>query len=103
MVCPRSASACRTAPAPSSNWRRSVLGSAERHYPKRTAFGVYVHWPFCLSKCPHCAFNRHVRHAPIAEEGFARAFAHEIEKTPAGAPERTATSIFLGGGTPSLM
>ena len=67
------------------------------------AFGVYVHWPFCLSKCPYCDFNSHVRHAPIDEERFARAFAREIETTAARAPERTVTSIFLGGGTPSLM
>ena len=79
------------------------MASAERHYPKRTAFGVYVHWPFCLSKCPYCDFNSHVRHAPIDEERFARAFAREIETTAARAPGRTVTSIFLGGGTPSLM
>jgi len=70
---------------------------------KREAFGVYVHWPFCLSKCPYCDFNSHVRHAPIDEERFARAFAREIETTAARAPGRTVTSIFLGGGTPSLM
>ena len=79
------------------------MASAERHYPKRAAFGVYVHWPFCLSKCPYCDFNSHVRHAPIDEERFAHAFAREIETTAARAPDRTVTSIFLGGGTPSLM
>jgi putative oxygen-independent coproporphyrinogen III oxidase len=67
------------------------------------AFGVYVHWPFCLSKCPYCDFNSHVRHAIIDEERFARAFAREIETTAARAPDRRVTSIFLGGGTPSLM
>ena len=44
-------------------------------------FGVYVHWPFCLSKCPYCDFNSHVRHAPVDEERFVRAFAREIETT----------------------
>lgn len=68
-----------------------------------TAFGVYVHWPFCLSKCPYCDFNSHVRHAPIDEERFARAFAREIETTAARSRGRTVSSIFLGGGTPSLM
>jgi putative oxygen-independent coproporphyrinogen III oxidase len=68
-----------------------------------SAFGVYVHWPFCLSKCPYCDFNSHVRHAPIDQERFARAFAREIETTAARAPRREVTSIFLGGGTPSLM
>jgi putative oxygen-independent coproporphyrinogen III oxidase len=78
------------------------LGSTERHYGK-PAFGVYVHWPFCLSKCPYCDFNSHVRHAAVDEERFARAFAREIETTAARTGERTVTSIFLGGGTPSLM
>ncbi|HRO00310.1 radical SAM family heme chaperone HemW [Nitrobacter sp.] len=67
------------------------------------AFSVYIHWPFCLSKCPYCDFNSHVRHAPIDEERFARAFAREIETTAARSRGRTVSSIFLGGGTPSLM
>jgi putative oxygen-independent coproporphyrinogen III oxidase len=70
---------------------------------KEDAFGVYVHWPFCLSKCPYCDFNSHVRHAPIDQERFARAFAREIETTAARVPGREVSSIFLGGGTPSLM
>ena len=41
-------------------------------------FGVYVHWPFCLSKCPYCDFNSHVRHATIDEPRFLRAFQAEI-------------------------
>ncbi|MDQ8732200.1 radical SAM family heme chaperone HemW [Bradyrhizobium sp. LHD-71] len=68
-----------------------------------SAFGVYVHWPFCLSKCPYCDFNSHVRHAAIDEERFARAFAREIATTAERTPGRTVSSIFLGGGTPSLM
>jgi putative oxygen-independent coproporphyrinogen III oxidase len=70
---------------------------------EQEAFGVYVHWPFCLSKCPYCDFNSHVRHAAIDEDRFARAFAREIGTTAARAPSREVTSIFLGGGTPSLM
>ncbi len=66
-------------------------------------FGVYVHWPFCLSKCPYCDFNSHVRHAAIDETRFARAFAAEIAATAARAPGRTVSTIFFGGGTPSLM
>ncbi|HEU0146955.1 MAG TPA: radical SAM family heme chaperone HemW [Bradyrhizobium sp.] len=68
-----------------------------------TAFGVYVHWPFCLSKCPYCDFNSHVRHAAVDQDRFARAFAREIETTAARTGPRDVTSIFLGGGTPSLM
>ncbi|OPF93212.1 radical SAM family heme chaperone HemW [Rhodopseudomonas palustris] len=67
------------------------------------AFGVYVHWPFCLSKCPYCDFNSHVRHAAIDEERFARAFAREIATTAERIGPRQVSSIFLGGGTPSLM
>ena len=67
------------------------------------AFGVYVHWPFCLSKSPYCDFNSHVRDAAVDEERFSRAFAREIETTAARAPGRQVSSIFLGGGTPSLM
>src|SRR5690349_5395721 len=70
---------------------------------EQPAFGVYVHWPFCLSKCPYCDFNSHVRHAAIDEDRFARAFAREIETTAARVPGREVSSIFLGGGTPSLM
>ena len=78
------------------------MASFERPRGKE-AFGVYVHWPFCLSKCPYCDFNSHVRHTAIDEERFARAFAREIATTAARTPGRTVTSIFLGGGTPSLM
>jgi putative oxygen-independent coproporphyrinogen III oxidase len=70
---------------------------------EQKAFGVYVHWPFCLSKCPYCDFNSHVRHAPVDEERFVRAFAREIETTAQRVPGREVSSIFLGGGTPSLM
>jgi oxygen-independent coproporphyrinogen-3 oxidase len=62
-----------------------------------------VHWPFCLSKCPYCDFNSHVRHAAIDEARFVRAFAAEIAATAQRTPGRTVSSIFFGGGTPSLM
>jgi putative oxygen-independent coproporphyrinogen III oxidase len=66
-------------------------------------FGVYVHWPFCLSKCPYCDFNSHVRRASIDEGRFVRAFAAEIAATAARTPGRNVATIFFGGGTPSLM
>jgi oxygen-independent coproporphyrinogen-3 oxidase len=71
--------------------------------PDAPAFGVYLHWPFCLSKCPYCDFNSHVRHAAIDEARFVRAFAAEIAATAARVPQRTVSTIFFGGGTPSLM
>jgi putative oxygen-independent coproporphyrinogen III oxidase len=67
------------------------------------AFGVYVHWPFCLSKCPYCDFNSHVRREPIDEERFLRAFHKEIAMTAERVRGRTVSTIFFGGGTPSLM
>src|SRR6187402_2554935 len=67
------------------------------------AFGVYVHWPFCLSKCPYCDFNSHVRHTGVDEERYVRAFAAEIATTAERVPGRTVSTIFMGGGTPSLM
>jgi len=68
-----------------------------------TPFAVYVHWPFCLSKCPYCDFNSHVRHGGIDETRFLRAYEIEIAAIAARAPNRTVSSIFFGGGTPSLM
>jgi len=66
-------------------------------------FGVYVHWPFCAAKCPYCDFNSHVRHQPVDQERFAAAFAREIATMRGRTGPRTVTSIFIGGGTPSLM
>ena len=60
-----------------------------------TAFGVYIHWPFCLSKCPYCDFNSHVRHAAIDEARFVRAFTAEIAATAARAPGRTVSTHLL--------
>jgi putative oxygen-independent coproporphyrinogen III oxidase len=70
---------------------------------RQESFGVYIHWPFCLSKCPYCDFNSHVRHAAIDEARFVRAFETEIAATAARVPGRTVSTIFFGGGTPSLM
>jgi putative oxygen-independent coproporphyrinogen III oxidase len=66
-------------------------------------FGVYLHWPFCLSKCPYCDFNSHVRHVAIDETRYVRAFTAEIAATAERVPGRTVATIFFGGGTPSLM
>jgi oxygen-independent coproporphyrinogen-3 oxidase len=70
---------------------------------ERAPFGVYIHWPFCLSKCPYCDFNSHVRQAGIDEPRYVKAFAAEIGATAARIPGRTVSTIFFGGGTPSLM
>jgi len=69
---------------------------------KEKSFGVYIHWPFCRAKCPYCDFNSHVRRS-VDESRFARAFAREIATIRASTGARTVSSIFIGGGTPSLM
>ena len=66
-------------------------------------FGIYVHWPFCLAKCPYCDFNSHVRHGGIDEARFLAAYLAELNHFAALVPARSVTSIFFGGGTPSLM
>jgi putative oxygen-independent coproporphyrinogen III oxidase len=71
--------------------------------PTAPQFAVYVHWPFCLSKCPYCDFNSHVRHGGIDEARFLRAYEAEIAATAERVGARDVSSIFFGGGTPSLM
>ncbi len=66
-------------------------------------FGVYVHWPFCLSKCPYCDFNSHVRRGGFEEERYLAAIRTELKQRAALTQGRTVRSIFFGGGTPSLM
>jgi oxygen-independent coproporphyrinogen-3 oxidase len=89
--------------APASNDRAAARAAAV----EAAGFGVYVHWPFCASKCPYCDFNSHVRQGGpgggIDEPRFRAAFLRELEHWAALAPGRTVSSIFLGGGTPSLM
>lgn len=66
------------------------------------ALALYIHWPFCLAKCPYCDFNSHVRERTDVDAWQAALLAdmrHEAALT----PDRPLTSIFFGGGTPSLM
>jgi putative oxygen-independent coproporphyrinogen III oxidase len=67
------------------------------------AFGVYIHWPFCAQKCPYCDFNSHVRHQGWDEDRFLSAYLRELDAVAEMIGSRTVTSIFFGGGTPSLM
>jgi putative oxygen-independent coproporphyrinogen III oxidase len=63
---------------------------------------VYIHWPFCRSKCPYCDFNSHVRER-IDEARWTRALLADLERQAELAADREVVSIFFGGGTPSLM
>jgi len=63
---------------------------------------LYVHWPFCVSKCPYCDFNSHVR-ASIDQSEWCEALLVDLAHEARLLPDRRLTSIFFGGGTPSLM
>ncbi|MCE0506290.1 radical SAM family heme chaperone HemW [Roseivivax sp. GX 12232] len=65
-------------------------------------FGLYVHWPFCEAKCPYCDFNSHVTRE-IDTERWRRAYLAELDREAERTGGRALTSIFFGGGTPSLM
>ncbi|MFV0243852.1 MAG: radical SAM family heme chaperone HemW [Qingshengfaniella sp.] len=65
-------------------------------------FGLYIHWPFCAAKCPYCDFNSHVT-AEIDHTRWRDAYLSEIRRIAALTPGRILTSVFFGGGTPSLM
>ena len=63
---------------------------------------LYVHWPFCVSKCPYCDFNSHVR-AAVDQQSWRAALLSDLRHEAALLPGRRLGSIFFGGGTPSLM
>ena len=69
---------------------------------QQAGFGIYVHWPFCLSKCPYCDFNSHVRDR-VDQADWRAALQRELDHYAGLTGGRTVTSVFFGGGTPSLM
>ena len=68
----------------------------------REPLALYVHWPFCVSKCPYCDFNSHVR-STIDQDAWREALLADLAHEARRLPGRRLTSIFFGGGTPSLM
>ncbi|WP_309602349.1 radical SAM family heme chaperone HemW [Sphingomonas sp.] len=66
------------------------------------ALALYVHWPFCVSKCPYCDFNSHVRES-VDQDRWRAALLADLAHEAALLPDRRLSSIFFGGGTPSLM
>src|SRR6476660_1712641 len=95
--------------------RRDRSGRQARHQPPRgripaiggrahpvSDLALYVHWPFCVSKCPYCDFNSHVRQS-IDQAEWRAALLADLAHEAALLPGRRLTSIFFGGGTPSLM
>src|SRR3569623_2619391 len=98
-------SACRIARVPSHCSWRAPLSSPDLIAKDRGngLFGVYVHWPFCAAKSPYCAFNSHDHRGEFDEAGYVDAYRQEMAHFARLTPGRTVQSIFIGGGTPSLM
>ncbi|MEO1493068.1 MAG: radical SAM family heme chaperone HemW [Pseudomonadota bacterium] len=69
---------------------------------ENAGFGVYVHWPFCLAKCPYCDFNSHVSRT-VDQDAWRAALVAEVERHRDLISPRRADTVFFGGGTPSLM
>lgn len=69
---------------------------------QRAGFGAYVHWPFCQAKCPYCDFNSHVS-KDIDQSAWLKAYLSELDRLHNQTPEHIVSTIFFGGGTPSLM
>ena len=87
---------------PASERDKSTLPHAAADAATDPGFGIYIHWPFCTSKCPYCDFNVHLRD-DVDHAQWRRALAAELAYFAECAPDRTVTSVFFGGGTPSLM
>ena len=83
---------------PSKNWLLAVLAEDWQ----QGGFAIYLHWPFCQAKCPYCDFNSHVARE-IDQSRWLRAYLAEIDRYAELTQGRVLTSIFFGGGTPSLM
>ena len=69
---------------------------------QNTDIGIYIHWPFCVSKCPYCDFNSHIQRS-IEEEQWCTAILKELRFYHQHTHQKNVKSIFFGGGTPSLM
>ena len=69
---------------------------------QNAGFGVYIHWPFCMHKCPYCDFNSHVSRE-IDQKQWREALLSDIRSSAEELPDRKVDTVFFGGGTPSLM
>lgn len=81
---------------------RGILGLLSK-----TSLAIYIHWPFCQAKCPYCDFNSYAREGAAAgaldERDWREAYERELEHYARLLPQRRVSSVFFGGGTPSLM
>ncbi len=79
------------------------MNNNSSHNEQIDRFGIYIHWPFCLSKCPYCDFNSHVRKKEIDQNDYCNAIFKELDWFSENSNAKNVSSIFFGGGTPSLM
>ena len=86
----------------SSNLITDLAEPVEAFPSPSEPLALYIHWPFCVSKCPYCDFNSHVR-GQVDQDQWRRALLADLAHEAALTPGRPLTSIFFGGGTPSLM
>lgn len=82
-------------------WRAALTDSLQEDW-RQGGFGIYIHWPFCEAKCPYCDFNSHVSRS-IDQAAWKAAYLAELDRYAALTRGRAVTSVFFGGGTPSLM
>ncbi|MEG8099236.1 radical SAM family heme chaperone HemW [Candidatus Liberibacter brunswickensis] len=75
----------------------------DKKHQDNNSLGIYVHWPFCAKKCPYCDFNSHVRRYKIDQRHFIQSFLLEMQWMRKLTGPRSISSIFFGGGTPSLI
>jgi len=97
--CPALSEYSLSVPKSGGQSRETALGGGEGD---ETGLAIYIHWPFCRSKCPYCDFNSHVRDGVDAQR-WTRALLADLDHHAALAGDRIVGSVFFGGGTPSLM
>ena len=83
-------------------WRNVLTDDGHAEDWRQGGFGIYIHWPFCEAKCPYCDFNSHVSRS-IDQAAWKTAYLSELKRYAAETQGRVVTSVFFGGGTPSLM
>ncbi len=101
-VIARSVATKQSSPAPASAPDSGLLRCARNDGGGFADLALYVHWPFCVSKCPYCDFNSHVRES-IDQAAWRDALLRDLAWEAQAFPGRGLASIFFGGGTPSLM
>jgi oxygen-independent coproporphyrinogen-3 oxidase len=85
-----------------NSWLNALTNDLLNEDWRQGGFGIYIHWPFCEAKCPYCDFNSHVSRN-IDQAVWKKAYLSELHRYAAETRGRTVTSVFFGGGTPSLM